>query len=46
MGASLAAELYGAAKMFIEIRNILDVKLRAEHSGGVFTPDPMVGKPQ
>lgn len=42
----LAADLLSAADMFGGIAPFLDGKLRAEHTGPSFTPDPMEGRKQ
>lgn len=45
MVASLADNLYHAARMFIEIRPIVDRATRAEHVPAGLVPDPRDAKP-
>jgi hypothetical protein len=45
MVASLADNLYHSARMFLEVRKVVDHGLRAEHVGPTFVADPHQAKP-
>lgn len=46
MTAALAGELAHAALMFLEVGRVVSEKLRAEHTGPTFTPDPAESRRQ